>query len=209
MVVGTIVLAAVAAGLYLLHPLLVVLPILVEIWLIAFFRDPERPVSQEAGVYVSPADGMVSDIGEMEECDVLGEPAVRIGIFLSVFNVHVKRMPCAGKVASVVYRKGKFINALSHNECSVKNEANTVVLVNEAGKPVAGVRQLVGLIARRIVCVVKVGDQVNRGERYGMIKFGSRTELYIPRRLHPQVKVQVGQKVCGARDILAVVTPEN
>ena len=209
MVVGTIVLAAVAAGLYLLHPLLVVLPILVEIWLIAFFRDPERPVSQEAGVYVSPADGMVSDIGEMEECDVLGEPAVRIGIFLSVFNVHVNRMPCAGKVASVVYRKGKFINALSHNECSVKNEANTVVLVNEAGKPVAGVRQLVGLIARRIVCVVKVGDQVNRGERYGMIKFGSRTELYIPRRLHPQVKVQVGQKVCGARDILAVVTPEN
>lgn len=205
MLIGTVVLGAIAYGLYLVHPALSILPLLVEIWLIAFFRDPQRPIPQDPGIYVSPADGVVSDITDMPECDVLNEPAIRIGIFLSVFNVHVNRMPCAGKVASITYRKGKFINALHHNECSIKNEANTLVLVDEAGKPVAGVRQLVGLIARRIVCAVKVGAVVTRGERYGMIKFGSRTELYIPKRLQPRVQVELGQKVCGAKDILAVV----
>lgn len=208
MVVGTLILAAIGWGLSLVHPILIVIPVLIEIWLIAFFRDPERVIPQEPNVYISPADGMVSDITDMPECDVLGEPAIRVGIFLSVFNVHVNRMPCAGKVASVVYRKGKFINAMHHNHCSVKNEANTLVLVDEAGKPVAGVRQLVGLIARRIVCVVKPGDVVARGERYGMIKFGSRTELYIPKRLNPEVKVQLGQKVRGVSDILAVIAPK-
>jgi phosphatidylserine decarboxylase len=205
MVVGTVLLGAVAYGLALLHPAAAVLPALVWIWLIAFFRDPGRPITSEPGAYVSPADGLVTDITERPDCDVLGESSVRIGIFLSVFNVHVNRMPCAGKVASVVYRKGKFINALSHDECSVKNEANTIVLVDDAGKPVAGVRQLVGLIARRIVCTVREGEAVQRGQRYGMIKFGSRTELYIPKRLLPEVKVKVGQKVRGAADVLAVV----
>jgi phosphatidylserine decarboxylase len=205
MMIGTIVLAGAACGLGLIHRALIILPLLIWIWLIAFFRDPQRPVPQDKGVYVSPADGMVSDITDMPQCDVLGEPSVRVGIFLSVFNVHVNRMPCAGKVASVVYRKGKFINALDHANCSEKNEANSVVLVDESGKPVAGVRQLVGLIARRIVCTVKDGDRVERGQRYGMIKFGSRTELYIPRRLGPQIKVQVGQKVRGAMDIIAIV----
>ncbi len=205
MMIGTIVLAGAACGLDLVHPALISVPVLIWIWLIAFFRDPQRPISQDKGVYVSPADGMVSDITDMPQCDVLDEPSVRVGIFLSVFNVHVNRMPCAGKVESVVYRKGKFINALDHANCSQKNEANTIVLVDEAGKPVAGVRQLVGLIARRIVCTVKDGDTVERGQRYGMIKFGSRTELYIPRRLSPQIKVQVGQKVRGAMDIIALV----
>lgn len=205
MLVGTAVLGAGVYALALLHPAAALLPALVWIWLIAFFRDPERPITTEAGAYVSPADGLVTDITERPECDVLGESSVRIGIFLSVFNVHVNRMPCVGRVSSVIYRKGKFINALSHDECSVKNEANTIVLADDAGKPVAAVRQLVGLIARRIVCVVKQGDAVQRGQRYGMIKFGSRTELYIPKRLLPEVKVQVGQKVRGAADVLAVV----
>ena len=205
MVVGTFLLAAAAYGLWFLYPLLIIIPILVEVWLIAFFRDPCRPIPPEPNAYVSPADGLVSDITDMPECDVLNEPAIRIGIFLSVFNVHVNRMPCDGKVASVTYRKGKFINALHHNECSVKNEANTIVLIDPAGKPVAGIRQLVGLIARRIICTVKPGDQVKKGDRYGMIKFGSRTELYIPKRLNPQVKVQLGQKVRGTRDVLAIV----
>lgn len=205
MVLGTILLAAAAFGLSLLHPALAIFPLLIWIWLIAFFRDPQRPIPQEKGVYVSPADGMVSDITDMPQCDVLNEPAVRVGIFLSVFNVHVNRMPCAGKISSILYRKGKFINALDHANCSEKNEANTIVLVDESGQPVAGVRQLVGLIARRIVCAVKVGDAVERGQRYGMIKFGSRTELYIPKRLSPQVQVKLGQKVRGAKDIIAVV----
>ena len=205
MLIGTIVLSAIAAGLYRLHPALIILPLLVEIWLIAFFRDPQRPIPPEKGVYVSPADGVVSDIGEIPPGDVLDEPALRIGIFLSVFNVHINRVPCAGAIASVTYRKGKFINAMHHNEASVKNEANTIVLADPTGRPVAGVRQLVGLIARRIVCAVKPGDTLTRGERYGMIKFGSRTELYIPLRLLPQVKVQLGQKVHGGMDVLAVV----
>ena len=205
MVIGTVVLAAVAAGLWLVHPALIILPLLIEMWLIAFFRDPERTLPTEAGAYVSPADGVVSDITDFPECDVLNEPSVRIGIFLSVFNVHVNRMPCAGKVASVVYRHGKFINAMHHNECSVKNEANTIVLTDITGQPVAGVRQLVGLIARRIVCTLRPGDTVVKGQRYGMIKFGSRTELYIPKRLLPTVKVQLGQKVRGGLDIIALV----
>lgn len=205
MVIGTIILAATTWWLALLHPALVLIPILIWIWLIAFFRDPERPISGDPGVYVSPADGVVSDITDRPECDVLGEPSVRIGIFLSVFNVHVNRMPCEGTVKTVTYRKGKFINAMHHNECSVKNEANTIVLVNEQQQPVAGVRQLVGLIARRIVCTVRPGDHVKRGQRYGMIKFGSRTELYIPKRLAPEIKVQLGEKVCGGRNILAIV----
>ena len=205
MVIGTVVLAAVAAGLWLVHPALIILPLLIEMWLIAFFRDPERTLPTEAGAYVSPADGVVSDITDFPECDVLNEPSVRIGIFLSVFNVHVNRMPCAGKVASVVYRHGKFINAMHHNECSVKNEANTIVLTDITGQPVAGVRQLVGLIARRIVCTLRPGDIVVKGQRYGMIKFGSRTELYIPKRLLPTVKVQLGQKVRGGLDIIALV----
>ncbi len=205
MVIGTIVLAAIALGLWCVHPAMIVLPILVEIWLIAFFRDPDRPLPAEKGAYVSPADGVVSDITDRPECDVLNEPSIRVGIFLSVFNVHVNRIPCDGKVASVTYRKGKFINAMHHNECSVKNEANTIVLTDDAGRPVAGVRQLVGLIARRIVCTVKPGDTVKRGDRYGMIKFGSRTELYIPKRLQPELKVTVGQKVRGCCDVIAVV----
>ena len=205
MVVGTIILFAIGCGLYLIYPPLAGVVVPVELWLIAFFRDPERATPQEPGLYISPADGVVSDITDMPKCDVLNEPAIRIGIFLSVFNVHVNRMPCAGKVASVAYRKGKFINAMHHDQCSIKNEANTLVLVDEAGKNVAGVRQLVGLIARRIVCMAKVGDAVTRGQRYGMIKFGSRTELYIPKRLAPEVKVELGQKVRGAIDVLAVV----
>lgn len=203
--IGTVILGAAAIALAYVHPLLIVPPLLIWIWLVAFFRDPQRPIPSEKGAYVSPADGVVSDITEREECDVLNEPSVRVGIFLSVFNVHVNRIPCDGKVASVTYRKGKFINAMHHNECSVKNEANTIVLVDDAGRPVAGVRQLVGLIARRIVCKLKPGDSVQRGDRYGMIKFGSRTELYIPKRLAPQIKVSVGQKVRGAADVIAVL----
>lgn len=204
MVLGTIILAAASWGLALVHPALMIIPILIWIWLIAFFRDPERPISGDPGLYVSPADGVVSDITDRPECDVLNEPSVRIGIFLSVFNVHINRMPCGGKVATVTYRKGKFINAMHHDECSIKNEANTIVLVNDQDRPVAGVRQLVGLIARRIVCIVRPGDRVERGQRYGMIKFGSRTELYIPKRLAPEIQVQLGQKVRGGKDILAI-----
>jgi phosphatidylserine decarboxylase len=186
---------------------LIVLPVL--IWLFAFFRDPDRKMPVEQHTIVSPADGKVSDITELEHDELLGGPAVRIGIFLSVFNVHVNRSPCDGRVLSVTYKQGKFINAMRHGEASEENESNTIVLAEPKGgggdRPIAVVRQIVGLIARRIICTVKVGDVVERGQRIGMIKFGSRTELTLPKWLDPQVKVQIGQSVRGAADVIAIL----
>jgi phosphatidylserine decarboxylase len=209
MLIGSVVLLAVAGvlGRFVYWPLsLIILPVL--IWLFAFFRDPERAVPAEQNTMVSPADGKVSDITELASEPLLGgEPAVRIGIFLSVFNVHMNRSPCDGVVADVIYKKGKFINAMSHAKASEDNESNTIVLKEpgSGGKPVAVVRQIVGLIARRIICTAKPGDPVTRGQRIGMIKFGSRTELTIPKRLGPQVKVKEGDTVRGAMDVIAVL----
>jgi phosphatidylserine decarboxylase len=180
------------------------LPVL--IFLFAFFRDPERLVPAEQHAMVSPADGTVSDITEVSNDPLIGGPAVRVGIFLSVFNVHVNRSPCDGKVLSSVYKEGKFINAMHHNKASEENESNTIVLAEPNGdRPVAVVKQIVGLIARRIVSTVKPGDQVGRGERIGMIKFGSRTELTIAKWLAPEVKVKEGQSVRGASDVIAIL----
>jgi phosphatidylserine decarboxylase len=191
-VIGVVVLVLIGWGLYAVWPplALVVLPVMV--WLLAFFRDPERAVTSDASAMVSPADGMVSDVREVDSCDLLnGQGAVRVGIFLSVFDVHVNRAPCDGVVASVIYKKGKFVNALSHAQASSDNESNTIILFEPGtSEPVAAVKQIVGLIARRIICTPKTGDVVARGQRIGMIKFGSRTELYIPKRLSPVVKVK-------------------
>jgi phosphatidylserine decarboxylase len=207
MLIGGLVLVAagVVLGIWWLPMSLIVLPVL--IWLFAFFRDPNREIPSEQHVMVSPADGTVSDITELPNYDLLGgEPAIRVGIFLSVFNVHINRSPCDGKVLKVEYKKGKFINAMSHNKASEENESNTVVLGEpDSGRPIAVVKQIVGLIARRIVFDSKVGDALKRGERIGMIKFGSRTELYVPKALEPQVKVQIGQSVRGGADILVVL----
>jgi phosphatidylserine decarboxylase len=207
MIVGTIVLFVLAAGLSFVHPALSLLFIPILIWLFAFFRDPDRDITTDATAMVSPADGLVSDISDLDACDLVGGvPAVRIGIFLSVFDVHVNRTPCDGAVAQVIYKRGKFINAMSHANASSDNESNTIVF-NEPGtdNPVCAVKQIVGLIARRIICTVKPGDVVKRGERIGMIKFGSRTELYIPKHLEPKVLIQTGAKVRGGLDVLATV----
>jgi phosphatidylserine decarboxylase len=183
---------------------LIFVPVL--IFLFAFFRDPERHVTAEQHAMVSPADGKVSDITEVEHDELLGGPALRIGIFLSVFNVHVNRSPCDGKVLSIHYKKGKFINALKHNDASTQNESNTVVLGEPTtGRPIAVVKQIVGLIARRIIFTAEKGEVIQRGQRIGMIKFGSRTELSIPKWLEPQVKVEVGQTVRGASDVIVTL----
>jgi phosphatidylserine decarboxylase len=204
MLIGSMVLVVTATvlGVFGWWPLaLILLPVLV--WLFAFFRDPERQVPAEQHVMVSPADGTVTDITEIEHDDLLGGPAVRVGIFLSIFNVHVNRSPCEGRVTKVIYRRGRFINAMSHARASEENESNTVVLAEPHGqRPIAVVKQIVGLVARRIVCTARVDDVVQRGERIGMIKFGSRTELIVPKWLAPQVAVSVGQKVQGAADVL-------
>ena len=211
LLIGTLALAllAAAAG-YFEFWWLILLLVPVLIWLWAFFRDPERPVPAHPAdrlTMVSPADGKVSDVMELETDPVLGEPTVRIGIFLSVFNVHINRSPCDGVVTGVTYKKGRFINAMDHSKASEENESNTVVIAEPgaADRPVAVVRQIVGLIARRIICTKNVGDRVTRGERFGMIKFGSRTELSIPRRLNPKVLVAPGQKVRAGTDAVAEV----
>ena len=207
MLIGSLVLAVVAIGLgWAWWPLaLVVIPVLA--WLFAFFRDPERVVPVEQDTMVSPADGKVSDITEVAHDELLGGPAVRIGIFLSVFNVHINRSPCDGKVIKAEYKRGKFINAMRHGQASEENESNTMVLSEVTGndRPIAVVKQIVGLIARRIIFTPRVGEVVRRGERIGMIKFGSRTELSIAKWLEPQVQVNVGDTVRGATDVIAVL----
>jgi len=203
MLIGSVVLAVVGFGLsYVFWPLfLLVIPVL--IWLFAFFRDPERAVPVDQDVMVSPADGKVSDITEIEHDELLGGPAVRVGIFLSVFNVHINRSPCDAKVLDAKYKKGKFINAMKHQIASDENESNTIILgESTSGKPVAVVKQIVGLIARRIIFSADKGQELKRGQRIGMIKFGSRTELTVPKWLQPRVQVKIGQTVRGAADVI-------
>jgi phosphatidylserine decarboxylase len=205
-IIGTLVLGIIATALGFVHWGLTLLIVPIWLWLLAFFRDPERVLPAEQHAMVSPADGQVTDITEIENVPELGGPGVRVGIFLSVFSVHINRAPCDGKVLAVNYKKGKFINAMSHNNASEQNESNTVVIGDSAdGKPIAAVKQIVGLIARRIISTTQPGELVERGQRIGMIKFGSRTELYIAKHLEPQVVVKIGQGVRGAADVIATL----
>ena len=206
LLIGSVVLSLLGLGLGLFSHWLSLLVLPALVFLFAFFRDPQRPVPSEQRAVVSPADGTVSDITILQNDPLIGGPAVRVGIFLSVFNVHVNRSPCDGKVLSVTYKKGKFINAMRHNEASDENESNTIVLAEPDGdRPIAVVKQIVGLIARRIVCTTVAGERVERGQRIGMIKFGSRTEVTLAQFLEPEIKVHVGQTVRGAADVIAIL----
>lgn len=161
-----------------------------------FFRDPPRRVPTEAGLVVSPADGTVVEISECEETEFLKGPCAKIGIFLSVFDVHVNRAPCDGPVTASAYRPGKFLDA-RHPDCGPQNERQSI----QVGPLV--VKQIAGLIARRIVCEAKPGDVLKRGERFGMIKFGSRTELYIPKDQVEEIRVRLKDKVKGGETVIA------
>lgn len=205
---GTLLLFALSAFLGWVWWPLALLPLPVLAWHVSFFRDPNRKLpGDESHIWVSPADGKVTDVVDVAHDDLLGGPATRIGIFLSVFNVHVNRAPCRARVIGLAYKKGKFLNALKTDECSTLNEANTIVLGDyESRAPIAVVRQIAGLIARRIVCTPAVGDEVARGERIGLIKFGSRTELIVPKALSPEPLVKVGDAVRGASTPICRVT---
>ena len=173
----------------------------VPAWLLAafclwFFRDPERLVPDTAGAIVSPADGRVTDVGNVL---VNGVERLRISIFLNVFNVHVNRSPIAGVVRDVRYQKGKFLNAMNA-ACVEDNEQNIVSVEGEDGQ-ILVFKQIAGLIARRIVFTKKVGDRLARGERVGMIKFGSRTDVLMEPSV--MIAVKVGDHVKGASTILA------
>jgi phosphatidylserine decarboxylase len=184
------------------HPavgVVVVLSAVFTLFSIYFFRDPEREVPGGAGLIVSPADGKVIEIVE-EENSYMGGRARRISIFLNVFNVHINRIPCDGTVEYVRYHKGKFMAAWEE-KASLDNE-QTHIGINCGGYKIF-VKQIAGLIARRIVCRAKEGDSYKRGDRFGMIKFGSRTDLFLP--LEAEVKVKVGDKVAGASSLVAVM----
>ncbi len=170
---------AAAIGLIWVFWPLAVVPFVLGLCIVWFFRNPSRTVPQESGVVVSPADGKVVLIEEVEFDEYIGGPALLVGIFLSVFNVHINRTPIAARVIGMTYRKGKFLNAMLP-ESARENERLTV-RIEETAAPHRRmiVRQIAGLIARRIVCWVKPGDELEAGAQFGMIKLGSRTELVV------------------------------
>jgi phosphatidylserine decarboxylase len=164
----------------------------------AFFRDPERVTPADADSVVAAADGVVADIVEIEETEVVKARMRRVGIFLSVFDVHTNRAPVDGRITYREHREGLCLDARSP-ECSNKNESMTWAFENPRATLV--VKQLTGAIARRIVGWAKVGDEVRKGERFGMIRFGSRTEVYLP--LDASVTVKVGDRVVGGATVIA------
>jgi phosphatidylserine decarboxylase len=203
---------AVSAGLFLtallaawVHPLcgLIAVPFLL-FWLeiIYFFRDPERPIPQDANALVSPADGVITNIETVDEPDF--GPALRISIFLSIFNVHVNRLPRAGTVANIRYFPGAYLDARNPDSAK-RNEQLWIDMTDAATRRPLRVKQISGAIARRIVCWLKPGDTVSKGARLGMIKLGSRTDLLLPPDAVKKVEVVVGAKVQGGLTILARV----
>lgn len=173
---------------------LIALFLMVFVWMLSFFRDPARKTPDEPDTLFSPADGKITDITE-EDNEYIGGKSLKIGIFLSVFNVHINRAPCKMRVEEIIYKEGYFKNALDPESAKV-NEANEVrgVRVGE-GKDKIIVRQISGAIARRIVSKADKGQELQAGEVFGMIKFGSRTELYLPKSEKTECMVEIGQKV--------------
>jgi phosphatidylserine decarboxylase len=168
------------------------------LYTIFFFRDPERHIPADPNAVVAAADGTIADISEVEETDLLKIKTRRVGIFLSIFDVHTNRAPVDGKIIYRQRREGVCFDARSP-QCSEKNEALTWGFENSRGTFV--VRQLTGAIARRIVAWADVGDELHKGDRFGMIRFGSRTEVYLP--LAADVLVKVGDHVAGGSTIIA------
>lgn len=172
------------------------------VWCYYFFRDPKRSVPQGEGLIVSPADGVVSLIEPAVPPAELGmgpEALTRVSVFMNVFNCHVNRAPIAGNVVAIAYRPGKFLNA-SLDKASVDNERNSLCIELPDGRKIAVV-QIAGLVARRIVCFVKNGKALNTGERFGLIRFGSRLDVYLPEGVQPMVAL--GQTMVAGETVLA------
>jgi phosphatidylserine decarboxylase len=192
--------AAILVG-WFARPAWTIVPLLLAVFFLWFFRDPERAIPDSAGAVVSPADGKVTDVSWIT---VGGEKQARISIFLSVFDVHVNRSPIAGIVREVRYQRGKFLNAM--NEASAEENEQNIVRVEGDGQTVV-FKQIAGLLARRIVFYPKVGDRLERGQRVGLIKFGSRTDVLLDSTASLQVKV--GDRVRGGDSILAYLQPSG
>lgn len=171
---------------------------LIAIFVVQFFRDPPRAVPAQANAVLAPADGRIVKVADARD-PYIARDALLISVFMNVFNVHSNRSPVDATVLRVEYSAGKFINA-DLDKASTENERNAVVLQLDSGERITVV-QVAGLIARRILCYVKAGDRLARGQRYGFIRFGSRVDVYLPRNARP--RVAVGDKVYATTTILA------
>jgi len=194
---GVTFLAALTGAAWLFWPLF-----LLTLWSIYFFRDPSRGVPQDDGLLVAPADGLVQMVVQAAPPAELGmgeQPLTRVSIFLSVFDVHINRTPCAGTVDVVAYRPGRFLNAAA-DKASDENERMAIALRRNDGVTV-GFVQIAGWVARRIVCYVKPGQALAAGERFGHIRFGSRTDLYLP--AGARLLVAPGQRMIGGETVIA------
>jgi phosphatidylserine decarboxylase len=192
--------AAILLG-WLTRPVWAIVPVLLALFFLWFFRDPERAIPADEGAVVSPADGKVTDISTVT---VGNDRQLRLSIFLSVFDVHVNRTPIAGVVRDVRYQRGKFVNAMAAASAE-QNEQNIVTVEGDGQRVIF--KQIAGLLARRIVFNPKVGDHVERGQRIGLIKFGSRCDVLLDASARPNVKV--GDRVKGGLSVLAYLPPQR
>ena len=186
---------------WLTSPAWAIVPVLLAIFFLWFFRDPERAIPDDAGAVVSPGDGKVTDVAPVT---VGSKNLLRISIFLSVFDVHVNRSPIAGVVRDIRYQRGKFLNAM--NMISAEQNEQNIVTVEGDGQQVV-FRQIAGLLARRIVFHPKLGDRLERGQRVGLIKFGSRVDVLFD--ASARVSVKIGDRVKGGASVLAYLQPQG
>jgi len=186
---------------WLTNPARAIVPILLAFFFLWFFRDPERTIPQDPGAVVSPGDGKVTDVSTVTLGD---EKQTRISIFLSVFNVHVNRSPVTGVIRDVRYQRGQFLNAM--NKVSADQNEQNIVTMDADGQKIV-FKQIAGLLARRIVFYPKIGDRLERGQRVGLIKFGSRVDLLVD--ASARVNVKVGDRVKGGASVLAYVQPQE
>jgi phosphatidylserine decarboxylase len=198
---GAVLIGAAVLVAWLTRPSWAIVPLVLAAFFLWFFRDPERVIPSEPGAVVSPADGKVTSVGTVV---VDGETLKSISIFLNVFNVHVNRSPVSGIIRGVRYEAGKYLNAMNP-ACAEQNERNTVNVEGEGHRVIF--KQIAGLLARRIVFTKKVGDSVRRGERVGLIKFGSRTDVLFD--ASAEVAVKVGDNVKGGSSIVAFLKQEK
>jgi phosphatidylserine decarboxylase len=185
---------------FLAGPLFAFPPFLLTVFILYFFRDPERPIPDGDHLFVSAADGKVILIKDVYESEHLNEEMKEVSVFMSPFNVHVNRAPCDGKVKKITYTKGRYLAAYK-DDASLKNENIAMVLETKFGDIL--VRQVAGFVARRAVCRKKEGDILRRGERYGIIKFGSRLDIYLPKDV--DIKVKLNDNIKAGVTILAEI----
>jgi len=194
--------AAITLALFFVSKILGWIGVILTVWCYYFFRDPERVTPTREGLLVSPADGVVSLIElavPPAELGMPGEALTRVSVFMNVFNCHVNRVPVAGTVTNIAYRPGKFLNA-SLDKASVDNERNSLRLQLADGREIAVV-QIAGLVARRIVCFIEAGVKLGTGERFGLIRFGSRVDVYLPGGVDPLVSI--GQTMVAGETVIA------